>query len=131
MIRQSPLPDTPSTNDKPVVQLFVARASTPMSTSTVELFIVYNTDAERETAQNLATYLGGYKLASYRVQQVKGPSKLFPGGVYHAPEHERLAQSLASRTQSWLSKVYNQPITLTPRLAQLSRDIIIYLPGQN
>jgi beta-lactam-binding protein with PASTA domain len=130
VIRQSPPPDFTSTSDKPVVELFVARALT----STISLSINYNTDAERDIAQNLSTYLGGYKFAGYRILQVKGPSTLSPGVVhYQKQEHERLAQSVASRAQSWLSKTYNQSIVLTPQLNPRLRPdlIIIYLPRSN
>jgi hypothetical protein len=112
-----------------VVELFVARALT----STISLSINYNTDAERDIAQNLSTYLGGYKFAGYRIMQVKGPTTL--AGVVHYPkqEHERLAQSLASRAQAWLSKRYNQSIVLTPQLNPRLRPdlIIIFLPRSN
>jgi beta-lactam-binding protein with PASTA domain len=132
VIRQFPSPDSASMGDKPVVELVVARALS--LTSTLGLLIHYNTEAEREIAQGLSTYLAGYKFASNRIVQVNGRSSLMLGGVHYArSEHERLAQSLASRAQSWFSKTYNRSIMLTPRLEPRVRGdlIIIYLPGQN
>jgi beta-lactam-binding protein with PASTA domain len=102
--------------------------------STINLSIYYNTDTEREIAQNLSTHLEGYKFTGYRTVQIKGQTTLSPGVVHYArPEHERLAQSLASRAQAWLSKTYNRSIMLTPQLNPRGRGdlIVIYLPRPN
>jgi hypothetical protein len=124
VIRQKPNPGTTSMMDEPWVGITLARGPSPVS-----LFVYYETEKDRDTAERLSSYLAGFRLASYRVL-LRRQSR--PGGavVYYSSHYESLVKSLVARSENWLSDLFRKRVSLRVSLEPNGREdyILLWVP---
>jgi hypothetical protein len=142
VLRQSPAGGSRTADAKPTVELTIATLP-PLS-----LLSVHCDPLDRAIAERLSAYLRGepspaspsssprrgvargYRAAEYRVVAQRGLN--WAGFVdYSSDRYERMAQSVAARSSSWLSTQYGRSVVLTVRRVPAEKggaSIVVWLP---
>jgi len=112
-------------------QITLVYATGTTSTRTT-VYIHYADEADRETAEGLASYLRGLSLPGidYSVMLSKRGEAM--GKLFYPSEGSAdLARTIAGRSGSWLSKTYNHRVHIEPELNPKIRGTALWLtmPG--